>query len=148
MIGKRARTDLVCASWRTCDCANAFERSLPAAVRPMAAHGWLEYSAARADATASRVSCVQSTSSHVSVPSTEWQRLIASTADRSRLTDFEVLLLKDSTKFGPPTPLACSQLKAGCIWLRSLICSPAGLLVGPCIKSSMLSWLSVLCAWP
>ena len=29
-------------------------------------------------------------------------------------------------------PLACSQLKAGCIWLRSLICSPAGLSVGPC----------------
>src|SRR6476646_8406994 len=35
-------------------------------------------------------------------------------------------------------PLACSQVKAGCIWLRSLICSPAGLSVGPCIKSSML----------
>src|SRR6059058_4098862 len=125
MIGKRARTDLVCASWRTCDCANAFERSLPAAVRPMAAHGWLEYSAARADATASRVSCVQSTSSHVSVPSTEWQRLIASTADRSRLTDFEVLLLKDPTKFGPPTPLASSLAKVGYILLPSWMSSPA-----------------------
>src|SRR6266404_3012811 len=96
MIGKSAHTDLVHARGRTCDCANA-----------------------------SRVSCVQSTSSHVSVPSTEWQRLIATTADRSRLTDFEVLLLKDPTKFGPPTPLASSLAKVGYILLPSWMSSPA-----------------------
>src|SRR5882724_5659485 len=50
-------------------------------------------------------------------------------------------------QIGPPMPLACSQLKAGCIWLRSLICSPAGLSVGPCIKSSMLALSLPLYAW-
>ena len=39
------------------------------------------------------------------------------------------------------------QVKAGCIWSQSWICSPAASSAGPCIKSSMLPFSLPLCAW-
>ena len=144
---KRSRRP-VRATWRTCDCANAFERSLRAVVGPTAARGWLKCSAVREDATASRVSCAQSASSHVSVPNIEWPQRTVATVGRSRLTGFKVSPSNGPTKFGPPTPLASSPVKAGYISLPSWMSSPAASSAGPCIKSSMLSSSSPLYAWP
>ena len=75
-------------------CANAFERSSLAVVRPMAARGWPKCSVVRDDAIASRVSCVQSASLHGSVPSIAWPRPTVVTVDRLHLTVFKVLRVK------------------------------------------------------
>jgi len=66
----------------------------------MAARGWLKCSAAQDDATASRVSCVQSASLHVSVPSTAWPQLTVVTAGQSHLTVLKVWYEKKEKKKG------------------------------------------------
>src|SRR4029077_1063280 len=79
--------------------------ALSAVVRRMAARGWLKCLAVREDATALPVSCAQSASSHVSVPSIAWLPPTAATVGRSRRTGFEFSRSNGLIRLGPPTPL-------------------------------------------
>src|SRR5207237_1621877 len=106
-------------------CANAFERSLPTVVTPMAAHGWLKCWDARDDATASPVSCAQSVSLHVSVPSIVWLQPTVAMVDQLRLTDLKVSSSNGLIKFGRPTRPAFSPAKGGCILSPSWMSLPA-----------------------
>ena len=54
---KKRRSDPDRANWRTCNCANGFEKPLSAVVRPMAVRDWLKCLAVRDDVTALPVSC-------------------------------------------------------------------------------------------
>ena len=74
----------------------------------------------------------RSDSSPGNAPNIEPLPLTAATADPSPLTGSEVSPCNGSIRSGPPMPLACSPVKAGCIWSRSWMCSPAALSVGPC----------------
>jgi hypothetical protein len=85
---------------------------LSAVVRPMAARGWLKCLDVREDATALPVSCAQSASSHVSVPSIAWLPPTAATVGRSRRTGFEFSRSNGLTRLGPPTPQQIRHIAA------------------------------------
>src|SRR5207249_8752587 len=132
---------------KTSACASASERNLLAVARLTAAHDCLMRLVVQEDATASPGSCARSDSTLGNALSIEPLPLTAATADPLPLIGSEVSPCSGLIRYGPPMPLACSQVKVGCIWLRSLICSPAGFAVGPCIKSSMLALSLPLYAW-
>src|SRR5437762_3340014 len=100
-------------------------RSSGRSAAKVAARGWLKCSAAQDDATPSPVSCVQRDSLPVSVPSIAWPQPTVVTVGRLRLTALKVSPSNDPTKSGPPTPLAFSPARDGCIWLRSWMSLPA-----------------------
>src|SRR6266436_10026999 len=135
------------AKSRTLIYVSGSRRSLLAVAKPTVALESLMSWVVQEDATASPGSCARSDSTLGNALSIEPLPLTAATADPLPLIGSEVSPCSGLIRYGPPMPLACSQVKVGCIWLRSLICSPAGLSVGPCIKSSMLALSLPRYAW-
>ena len=134
---ERRRTTRTATAREHASARNAFGRSLPAVVRPMAARGWLS-----AGLSGTAQSHCPAHACRAALCPAAFQVSRGHDRQSSRRTDRAQPISRSHRANGPiksgsPTPPASSPAKAGCIWSRSWMSSRAVSSAGPCTKSSM-----------